>query len=154
MSPLNLVETSKVQNTNNIAVDSSHKHRSRLVTVLSVTTVDVYHSSAQSRALTLDHAHIIITHADLGIDPSPNYPTYFLSPVSIKTQRTQAPANRNVHRNSQSSKQPIKRLRCLRFSFTQRTQRNRLRCVRCVWVETGLESHSVQSNSSRLARRF
>ena len=34
-----------------------------------------------------------------------------------------------VDLNSQSSKQPIKCLRCLRFSCTQR---NRLRCVRCV----------------------
>jgi len=52
-----------------------------------------------------------------------------------------------VDRNSQSSKQPIKRLRCLRFSFTQRTQRNRLRCVRCVrcvWMENGLHSYAVR----------
>ena len=45
-----------------------------------------------------------------------------------------------VDRSSQSSKQPIKRLRFLSFSFTQRTQRKRLRCVRCVWMETGLYS--------------
>jgi len=48
-----------------------------------------------------------------------------------------------VDRHSQSSKQPIKRLRFLRFSFTQHTQRNRLCCVRCVWMETGLEAVSL-----------
>jgi len=37
-----------------------------------------------------------------------------------------------VDRSSQSSKQPIKRLCCLRFSFTQRTHRTQCKRLRCV----------------------
>ena len=55
-------------------------------------------------------------------------------------RKTRFPSKRNarnrqpigmVDLNSQSSKQPIKCLRCLRFSFTHRTRRNAMPCVSC-----------------------
>ena len=85
--------------------------------------------------------------------------SYDLSPVSIQTQnftqQTQAPANRNAR-----SKQwqpwlaacQCKRLRFLRFSFTQRTQRkllhlNRNRALGPAWTAFDLarlfDSHSA-----------
>jgi len=52
-----------------------------------------------------------------------------------------------MNRNGRS-KQPIieaanQALAFLVFSFTQRTQRKLLRCVRCVWMETGLHAVGV-----------
>jgi len=46
-----------------------------------------------------------------------------------------------VDRSSQSSKQPIKRLRCLRFSFTQLTHAMQALALRAFEWKPGFRSH-------------